>query len=72
MMLRIVNIVVDRIAIAVSILRSTYFGWTEKFICSSVQSFPVADAVELCIGACDVIRILTICSTTNQVKVTLY
>ena len=50
--LRVVNIVVDRVATADSFFRSACFGWTKKFICSSDQSYLVADAVKLCIGAC--------------------
>ena len=50
--LRVLKIVVDRVATADSFLRSACFGWTKKFICSSDQSYPVADAVKLCIGAC--------------------
>ena len=50
--LRVLNIVVDRSATADSFLRSACFGWTKKFICSSDQNYPVADAVKLCIGAC--------------------
>ena len=43
---------VDRVATADSFFRSACFGWTKKFICSSDQSYPVADAVKLCIRAC--------------------